>query len=144
MAIPVRILRVTQFHEFVPQIVEWGRQDDVIYVPKVRTRPVAARSVAEPSPGLANGSGRVPGSDGAPIAEIGGPREQRLVVGETARRPVRRPDTDRGGKQPGRPDHELVENGGLLPGPDATLAGPTFEEWLNAQVADPSLTIPHV
>jgi hypothetical protein len=79
VAIPVRILRVTQFHEFVPQIVEWGRQDDVIYVPKVRTRPVAARSVAEPSPGLANGSGRVPGSDGAPIAEIGGPREQRLV-----------------------------------------------------------------
>jgi len=144
VAIPVRILRVTQFHEFVPQIVEWGRQDDVIYVPKVRTRPVAARSVAEPSPGLANGSGRVPGSDGAPIAEIGGPREQRLVVGETARRPVRRPDTDRGGKQPGRPDHELVENGGLLPGPDATLAGPTFEEWLNAQVADPSLTIPRI
>ena len=26
--IPVRILRVTQFHEFVPQIVEWGRQDE--------------------------------------------------------------------------------------------------------------------
>jgi hypothetical protein len=25
---------------------------------------------------------------------------------------------------------DLYETGGLLPGPDATLAGPTFEEWL--------------
>jgi hypothetical protein len=31
---------------------------------------------------------------------------------------------------PGDPDSELYENGGVLPGPDATLAGPTFEEWL--------------
>ena len=30
------------------------------------------------------------------------------------------------------PDHELYENGDLLPGPDAVLAGPTFEEWLDA------------
>ena len=26
----------------------------------------------------------------------------------------------------------LNETGGLLPGPDAILAGPTFEEWLDA------------
>jgi hypothetical protein len=141
----VRILRATQFHEFVPQIVEWGRQDDVIYVPKVRTRPVAARSVAEALAGLAQRLGARAG-----IRRRAHRRDRRSAgaearrVGETARRPVRRPDTDRGGKQPGRPDHELVENGGLLPGPDATLAGPTFEEWLNAQVADPSLTIQHV
>jgi hypothetical protein len=31
------------------------------------------------------------------------------------------------------PDGELLESGGLLPGPAATLAGPTFEEWLDAQ-----------
>jgi hypothetical protein len=30
------------------------------------------------------------------------------------------------------PARDLFENGGLLPGPEATLAGPTFEEWLNA------------
>jgi hypothetical protein len=36
-------------------------------------------------------------------------------------------------RNPADPDHELFENGGLLPGPDATLAGPTFEEWLDAQ-----------
>jgi hypothetical protein len=28
------------------------------------------------------------------------------------------------------PDSELYETGALLPGPGATLAGPTFEEWL--------------
>ena len=30
------------------------------------------------------------------------------------------------------PDQELLENGALLPGPGATLAGPTFAEWLDA------------
>ena len=35
------------------------------------------------------------------------------------------------------PDHDLYENGALLPGPYATLAGPTFEEWLTGQAAEP-------
>jgi uncharacterized protein YbjT (DUF2867 family) len=132
--IPVRILRATQFHEFVPQMVEWGRQGEVIYVPRMRTQLVAARSVAEALAGLANGSGRVPGSDGAPIPEIGGPREERLV--EIARLLVSRRDEPLPIEEvsnPADPDHELLENGALLPGPDATLAGPTFEDWLDAQ-----------
>jgi hypothetical protein len=33
---------------------------------------------------------------------------------------------------PTNPETELNESGGLLPGPHATLAGPTFEEWLDA------------
>jgi hypothetical protein len=33
---------------------------------------------------------------------------------------------------PADPDAVLAESGGLLPGPHATLAGPTFEEWLDA------------
>jgi uncharacterized protein YbjT (DUF2867 family) len=132
--IPVRILRATQFHEFVPQMVEWGRQGDVIYVPRMRTQLVAARTVAEALAGLANVSGPVPGSDGAPIPEIGGPREETLV--EIARLLVsRRGESLRAEEvsNPADPDHELLENGALLPGPDATLAGPTFEEWLDAQ-----------
>jgi hypothetical protein len=32
---------------------------------------------------------------------------------------------------PDDPDRDLNVNGALLPGPDATLAGPTFEEWLD-------------
>ncbi len=30
------------------------------------------------------------------------------------------------------PDHELYEIGALLPGPDAIVAGPTFEERLDS------------
>jgi hypothetical protein len=33
---------------------------------------------------------------------------------------------------PAYPDRELYETGALLPGPEATLAGPTFEEWLDS------------
>jgi len=130
--ISVRILRATQFHEFVPQMVEWGTQGEVVYVPKTRTQLVAARSVAEALADLASGSEGVPRSNGAAIPEIGGPRAERLV--EMARLLVSR----RGEKtrveevtNPADPDHELLENGALLPGPDATLAGPTFEEWLH-------------
>jgi hypothetical protein len=42
--IPVYIVRAAQFHEFVGQIMEWGRQGGVSYVPKMRTQLVAARS----------------------------------------------------------------------------------------------------
>jgi hypothetical protein len=82
--IPVRILRAAQFREFVPKLVEWGRQGDVTYVPRMRTQLVAARTVGEALVNLANGS------------------------------------------------EPLYETGALLPGPDATLAGPTFEEWLDS------------
>jgi hypothetical protein len=33
---------------------------------------------------------------------------------------------------PDDPDRDIFETGGLLPGPEATLAGPTFEEWLDS------------
>ena len=32
---------------------------------------------------------------------------------------------------PANPDRDLFENGGLLPGPHATLAGPTYADWLD-------------
>src|SRR6266511_2285512 len=36
--IAVRILRAAPFHEFVPELVEWGRQGEVSYVPSWRDR----------------------------------------------------------------------------------------------------------
>ena len=30
------------------------------------------------------------------------------------------------------PDRKIYESGALMPGPEATLAGPTFEEWLDS------------
>jgi uncharacterized protein YbjT (DUF2867 family) len=134
--IPATIVRAAQFHEFVSQLMDWGRQDGAIYLPKMRTQLVAARTVAEMLADLATGCGPAPvrGSNGAPILEIAGPREESLVEmarllaahrGEAVRiEAVTNPDD---------PDGALYESGALLPGPHAILAGPSFEEWLRAQ-----------
>ena len=133
--IPVQVLRAAQFHEFVAQLVDWGRQGEVSYVLNGRTQLVAARTVAEALAGLATGpeSALAPGLAGPPIPEIAGPREESLVdmaVLLTARHgdPVK----IEGVTDPADPDRDLYQNGALLPGPDATLAGPTFEEWLDS------------
>jgi uncharacterized protein YbjT (DUF2867 family) len=127
--IPVRILRAAQFHEFVAQIVQWGTQGDVAYVPNMRTQLVAARSVAEALADLATTTDHAP--DGA-ITEIAGPREESMVKaaelliarrGSTLR--IEEAAFD-------YVDPEANESGALLPGPNATLAGPTFEEWLES------------
>ena len=130
--IPVRILRAAQFHEFVAQLVDWGRQGEASYVPRMRTQLVAARTVAQELAELATRP-EPAGSNGAPIAEIAGPRAESLVEMATLLM-TRRGDPVRieGVSDPGDPDSELYEAGALLPGPKAILAGPTFEEWLNA------------
>jgi uncharacterized protein YbjT (DUF2867 family) len=132
--IPVRILRAAQFHELVPQLVEWGRQGDVAYVQRMRTQSVAARAVAEALVDLATDpTSAAPGSTAAPILEIAGPREEDLVD-MAARLVARRGDPVRieGVSDPADPNSEIYETGGLLPGPGTTLAGPTFQEWLDS------------
>jgi uncharacterized protein YbjT (DUF2867 family) len=138
--IPATIVRAAQFHESVAQLMDWGRQDGTIYLPRMRTQPVAARTVAETLADLATGRGPAPARrpTGAPILEIAGPREENLVEiarllaahrGETVRiEPVYNPDD---------PNAALYDSGALLPGPDAILAGPTFEKWLREQSDDP-------
>jgi len=127
--IPARILRAAQFHEFVAQIMEWGKQSEVIYVPKMRTQLVAARSVAETLVELATGP--APGTTAEPILEIAGPRAENLVD-MAMLLAAKRGGTVRveGVSNSDDPDQALYEGGALLPGPKATLAGPTFEEWL--------------
>jgi uncharacterized protein YbjT (DUF2867 family) len=129
--IPARILRAAQFHEFVGQLVDWGRRGEVSYLPRMRTQLVAARSVAEALVDLALAGDPAPA--GAPILEIAGPRAETLADAATllvTRRgdPVRIQEVS----HPDDPDRELYETGGLLPGPNAILAGPTFAEWLEA------------
>ena len=51
--VPARILRAAQFHELVPQLMDWGRQNGAVYLPKMRTQLVAARTVAEALAALA-------------------------------------------------------------------------------------------
>lgn len=128
--VPAHILRASQFHEFVAQLMDWGRQGDVVYVPRMRTQLVAALTVAEVLADLATVA--EPASAGTPLSEVAGPREENLVevAGLLA---TRRGDPVKieGVSDPADPDH-LYETGGLLPGKDAILAGPTFEEWLDA------------
>lgn len=123
--IPARVLRAAQFHEFVEQLVQWGTRGDVAYVSRMRTQLVAARSVAEQLAALATGDG-----SGPAITEIAGPREEQLV--EMARLLVARRGGPRIEAVDDPVDQAAYDAGVELPGPGATLAGPTFEAWLDA------------
>jgi uncharacterized protein YbjT (DUF2867 family) len=129
--IPARILRAAQFHEFVEQLLDWGTQGEVGYVPEMRTQLVASRTVAEALVELAVVPYSATSSADGEIPQIAGPRVERLV--EVARLVAARrgaPDRVEEAGDPDDPDRELFVTDGLLPGPRATLAGPTFEQWL--------------
>jgi uncharacterized protein YbjT (DUF2867 family) len=133
--IPVRILRAAQFHEFVEPLVGWAsRENGVAYLPNMRTQLVAARTVAETLVDLATDASSTPTRNGSRIPEIAGPRAERLVdvAGLLA---ARRGESVRfeAVTNPADPDGPLYEQGGLLPGPDATLAGPTYADWLESE-----------
>jgi len=126
-SVPVHVLRATQFHEFVEQLMEWSRRGDVMRVPEMQTQLVAARTVAEAAADLATGV-----SDER-MSDIAGPRPERLVdvaklLGADV--PIEEQPADRDD-----PDAVLWAEGGLLPGPGAKLAGPTFAEWARLAVA---------
>jgi uncharacterized protein YbjT (DUF2867 family) len=128
--IPALVLRAAQFHEFVPQLIDWGRQGEVCYVQEMRTQPVAAHSVAETLAAFATDLGW----EGGTFAEVAGPREERLVALATAYAArLGDPVKIEGVSNPADPDSELYAAGALLPGPDAILTGPTFEEWLDTR-----------
>jgi uncharacterized protein YbjT (DUF2867 family) len=128
--IPAHILRAAQFHEFVEELMMWGRQGDVSYLPQMRTQLVSARTVAQALATLATGPQSESQSD--QILEIAGPRAENLVE-MASLLAARRGDPARVEEisEASDPDAELLANGALLPGPHATLAGPTFEEWLD-------------
>jgi uncharacterized protein YbjT (DUF2867 family) len=130
-----RVLRAAQFHEFVGQLVDWGRQGPVAYVPEMRTQLVAARTVAEVLVDMATEPAWA-ADMGAPIAEIAGPREESLIAAATQLM-QRRGDPVRieGVRDASDPDGALNLSGALLPHAHAMLRGPTFATWLAAQPA---------
>src|SRR5207247_10042296 len=79
---------------------------------------------------LATDPRSAPAPAAAPILEIAGPRAENLVDAAT-RFARRRGDRVRieGVSNPADPDSALYETGALLPGPNATLAGPTLQDW---------------
>jgi uncharacterized protein YbjT (DUF2867 family) len=132
--LPVRIVRAAQFHEFIEPLVGWTIQDGVAHVPEMRTQLVAARIVAE---ALADAA-EEPQVQNGNITEIAGPREERLAGAAAALFAGKGDSIEirevRGGPlaEPDDPDAKAYANGAALPNPGAKLAGPTFEEWLNA------------
>jgi hypothetical protein len=99
----------------------------------MRTQLVAARTVAEALAELATDPSSVPEPQDQPIAEIAGPQAENLVDMATLL-VAKRGDGLRieAVSDPSEPDRAVYEEGGLLPGPHARLAGPTFVEWLNS------------
>lgn len=100
-----------------------------------------AHAPAQAVPGLARGGNAKNAANpaGAPtqaVPEIARPREEILL--EMARLlATRRGDPARieGYTNPDDPDAGLYDEGALLPSPHATLAGPTFEQWLDSKNA---------
>lgn len=123
--IPTRILRATQFHEFVEQLLDWGRNGDVAYVAAMQTQVIAARTVAEELAKLV-----VDSEPTGPTLEIAGPRPERLA--DLARLVVAHNGESLEVVETNEffPEGDLYDSGAALPGPDAKLAGPTFAEWL--------------
>jgi uncharacterized protein YbjT (DUF2867 family) len=101
----------------------------------VTTQLVAARTVAEALADLAAApASQEPRSKGKRIPEIAGPREESLV--EMAKLLVARrgePVLIEGANAADLYGVDVKELGALLQGPDATLAGPTFEDWLGEE-----------
>ena len=122
---PTRILRATQFHEFVEQLLDWGRNGDVAYVAAMQTQVIAARTVAEELAELV-----VDSEPTGPTLEIAGPRPERLA--DLARLVVAHNGESLEVVETNEffPEGDLYDSGAALPGPDAKLAGPTFAEWL--------------
>lgn len=125
--LPATIVRATQFHEFPAQLLQRSRLGPVAFVPRLRSQPVAARSVGQ----------------FLVEAAVAGPADQRLAVAgpqpedmvDLARRltaarhrsytvvPLRLPGRTLG----------AMRTGAILPAPQdhATVMGPTFAEWLD-------------
>jgi uncharacterized protein YbjT (DUF2867 family) len=124
--IPTDIVRASQFHEFLPLVIEWATQDGVAHLPKMRTQPVSTRALSEAIADLVDQP-----SDGGQLLEIAGPQEELLP--DLARRLFDHHSASIEIDAVDDPvDGERHEAGALLPGPDALLVGPTFAEWLAA------------
>lgn len=129
--VPFTILRATQFHEFVGQILERTRKGPIALVPRMRSQPIAVRELA----GLLVDAALA--SPGGLLDDVAGPRVEQIV--EKARQLVRA----RGARTlivpvrlPG-PGGHAMQNGGLLPIGSGARGGQTFDDWLAGPDAQP-------
>jgi uncharacterized protein YbjT (DUF2867 family) len=122
-SVPWTILRATQFHEFAGQLVDRSPAPFALGL-RMRSQPIAAREVARH---LVDAVDRGPAGR---LPDLGGPEEHRVdrMMREWLHAVGRRrvvvpiPMAGKTGRQ--------VADGGLLPGPGATLGTETFTDWL--------------
>ena len=128
--IPVRVLRAAQFHEFVAAargVGHAGRGE-------LRAA-TCAPSSSRPGPSPRHSPTWPPSQDRPRHRSRRSPARVRSASSRWRRcSPLGAASReDRGRERPGRPRTATSnENGALLPGPGAVLAGPTFEEWLDS------------
>lgn len=124
---PWTIIRGAQFHEFAGQIAARAKIAGLQLAPRARTQPVSAATFAEHL---------VRTAEGAPAGraqDVAGPREEEL---SRMIRALLRHDGRRGPIIPvsaGGRQMAGMRAGLGLPGPDALLLGPTFDDWLAAR-----------
>lgn len=116
------IVRAAQFHDLARVQLEAFRRGDTSYVPDMPVQPVDVPLVVQVLLDVATGALE------RPVVEVAGPRQERLA--ELAARFAAR-DSDAPRVEP-VPVAGVVAGGALLPGPDAVIGGPTFDEWFGA------------
>lgn len=121
----LHVLRAAQFLDFPGMAVRWGRDGDTTAVDDLLSQPVAVEEIARTLVELATGE------RDDDVVELAGPQQEHIV--DLARRLVAH--TGEGLTVVARDVPAPMKDGALLPGPDAIIAGPTFDEWLRARPA---------
>ncbi|MCB0896332.1 MAG: NAD(P)H-binding protein [Nocardioides sp.] len=118
----VVVLRATQFHDFAGQMLEWNTHDGVARIIDVPTQPVDTAEIASLLLDLATGAV-------VDDVELAGPQEERLL--DQVRTLVERSGS--GVRVEAVAGPASMAAGSMLPGPDALLRGPRWEDWLASQ-----------
>jgi uncharacterized protein YbjT (DUF2867 family) len=117
-----RIVRAAQFHDLARVLLEAARQGEVSYVADMPVQPVDVPEVVRVLLAVATGD------LDDPVVEVAGPKVERfcdLAAAFAAR------DHDGLHVEPVVVG-EAIAGGALLPGPDAVIAGPAFDDWFGA------------
>lgn len=118
------ILRTSQFHEFVKQIIEHGKLGPVQVVPKMLSQPIAASEVAAELVAIAIGAPRGLEPD------LAGPHQERMA--DLVRRYLHEIGESRPVLEVPLPGSwgRGMRDGTLLPYPGTRLGHQTFNDWL--------------
>lgn len=121
--VPSTVVRATQLHELAAQLMAITRTNGHASVFDVQSQPIAAAAVGD---ALAETAER---ASGPRSPDLAGPEQANLV--DMAHAFL----AHRGIELEVEPDTETmagVADGGLLPGPDAKIIGPSFTQWLHS------------